>query len=310
MTSTRTRVERIDRVRRFNRHYTKTIGVLSEGLLDSPYSLTEVRVMLELRHTPGIDAAELCRRLDLDAGYLSRILARFDRDDLLERERSEADRRRRVLSLTPTGVKTFDVLDDRQIDAVASLVDGLDDTRQREVLAAMDVIEAAFTPSAEPATVVLRDPLPGELGWVISRNGAVYAAEHGWNGDYEALVARVVAGFATDHDPQRERAWIAEMDGRPVGSIFCMRGDDEATAKLRVLLVEASARGQGIGGKLIDACVDFARAAGYRRMVLWTVSLLADARRLYQRAGFQLESETDVHLFGHDLTGQNWGMDL
>lgn len=310
MTGPATRTARIDRVRRFNRHYTKTIGALSEGLLDSPYSLTEVRVLYELRHDPGIDAAELCRRLGLDPGYLSRILARFDRDALIDRHRSSADRRRRVLSLTDIGTKTFDGLDQRQITAVAALIDGLDEARQREVLAAMDTIETAFDAPASSAAPRLRDPLPGELGWVIERNGALYAAEHGWNTEYETLVATVVAGYARDHDPARERCWIAELDGRAAGAVFCMRGDEPGTAKLRVLIVEPSARGRGIGAMLVDACVGFARDTGYHRMNLWTVSLLAGARRLYQRAGFVLDTEEPVHMFGHDLTAQTWTLDL
>lgn len=300
---------RVDRVRRFNRHYTKTIGVLSEGLLDSPYSLTEVRVMFELRRTPDVDATELCRRLDLDGGYLSRILARFDRDGLVRRHRSSADGRRRALSLTDTGRATFDALDDRQVDAVAALLSRLSPTRQRAVLAAMDTIESAFTTGAT-ATPVLRAPRPGDLGWVIERNGTLYAAEHGWNDEYEALVASVLADYARHRDPGRERGWIAELDGAPVGSIFCMRGDEPDTAKLRVLIVDPAARGQGVGAALIAECVGFARDAGYRRMKLWTVSVLAEARRLYRRAGFALETTEAVHLFGHDLTAQTWAMDL
>ncbi|MGH8877210.1 MAG: bifunctional helix-turn-helix transcriptional regulator/GNAT family N-acetyltransferase [Stackebrandtia sp.] len=301
---------RVSRVRRFNRLYTKTIGVLSDGLLDSPYSLTEVRVLYELRHAPAADAAALCETLELDAGYLSRILARFDRDGLIERHRSPSDRRRRILSLTARGATTFDTLDERQIAAVAELLTALDDDRQREVVSAMGSIETALSgKSAEPRPT-LREPRPGELGWAIARNGAVYAAEHGWNGEYEALVAKVIADYAADHDPARERGWIADLDGVPVGSIFCMSGDDPGTAKLRVLLVEPFARGRGIGGLLVGACVDFAREAGYRDMVLWTVSLLADARRIYQRAGFSLRSEEAVHMFGHDLTAQTWGREL
>lgn len=301
---------RVDRVRRFNRHYTKTIGVLNEGHLDSPYSLTEIRIMYELRHTPDIAAAELCRRLDLDPGYLSRILTRFDRADLIDRSRCSTDRRRRVLRLTDTGAAVFDAVDERQAADVAALITGLDEARQREVLAAMDTIQTAFEPTRAPTPVVLRHPKPGEWGWVIERNGALYAAEHGWNGDYEALVASVVADYAADHDPKRERCWIAELDGRPVGSIFCMRGDDPDTARLRVLIVEPAARGHGVGHALVTACVDFARDVGYRRMTLWTVSLLAGARRLYQRAGFTLSTTETVHKFGHDLTAQTWDLEL
>jgi DNA-binding MarR family transcriptional regulator/GNAT superfamily N-acetyltransferase len=299
-----------ERVREFNRFYTRLLGVLDEGLLDSPYTLTEVRLLFEIRRGEPIEVALLRRVLGLDAGYLSRILSRFDAAGLTVRQACAHDARAQTVGLTAAGREVFDDLDARSRDQIVAMLAGLSEAARGELVQAMAVMRAHLDPVASPGPVELRGPRAGELGWVISRNGALYAAEYGWNVEYEALVAQIVAGFAAHHDPLREAAWIAELDSRPVGSIFCMRGDDDRTAKLRVLLVEPAARGHGIGAALIQRCLDFARRAGYQRITLWTVSLLAPARRLYQRAGFELVAEEDVRLFGACLTGQTWSRDL
>ncbi|MGH8791626.1 MAG: bifunctional helix-turn-helix transcriptional regulator/GNAT family N-acetyltransferase [Stackebrandtia sp.] len=301
---------RVARVRSFNRFFTKVIGVLDEGMLDSPYTLTEVRVLFELRGAQRVSAADIRAALGLDAGYLSRIVSRFVEEGLVVRDADPGDSRRRLLSLTDAGRAAFDVLDTGSAAHVRGLLSGLSRSGQRELTEAMETVRRLLgDDKPDEAQVRLRAPRPGDLGWVISRNGALYAAEHGWNADYEALVARIVADFAADHDPSCEAAWIAEIDGEPVGAIFCVRADAE-TAKLRVLLVEPSARGRGVGAALVDECLGFARDVGYRRMTLFTTNVLAPARRLYQRAGFRLDSEQEERLFGRDLTTQTWSRDL
>jgi DNA-binding MarR family transcriptional regulator/GNAT superfamily N-acetyltransferase len=300
---------RIDAVREFNRMYTKVIGVLDEGLLSSPYSLTEVRVLFELAHRGSTEVGVLRRALGLDAGYLSRLLAKFDSAGLITRDRSTRDGRQQVAELTAEGKEVFAGLDERSSEQVRGLLGGLTEDNQRRVVQAMDVIRVQLGERPRPETVVLRPPRPGDLGWVVHRHGALYAAEYGWSGEFEALTAQVIADFLRHNDPSREAAWIAEVRGEPAGSVLCVR-KDEQTAKLRLLLVEPSARGHGVGARLVRECVAFARAADYRAMELWTVDVLVSARRIYQHEGFQLVEETREHLFGHDLTGQTWRLAL
>ncbi|HZE40807.1 MAG TPA: helix-turn-helix domain-containing GNAT family N-acetyltransferase [Stackebrandtia sp.] len=300
----------IDRVRAFNRFFTKLIGVLNEGLLDSPYSLTEVRVLFELRARGRIEGPELRRDLGMDAGYFSRVLTRFSDAGLVSRTTAPADLRRYDLSLTDSGRDVFDALDAKSTEQIRTLLAGISHRDTTDVVAAMATIRAILDTTPPAGEVIIRAPRPGDLGWMIQRNGAVYAAEHDWDDQYEALVARIVADYAANHDPQREACWIAELDGRAVGAVMCVQGPDADTAKLRVLLVEPSARGRGIGARLVDECLDFARKAGYRRITLWTMSVLEPARRVYQRAGFVLESEEDTRSFGHDLTAQVWSRPL
>ncbi|SEG07054.1 DNA-binding transcriptional regulator, MarR family [Thermomonospora echinospora] len=296
-------------VRRFNRFYTGVIGVLGEGLVRTPYSLTEARVIFELAQREATEVVALRRDLDLDPGYLSRMLARFESQGLVARERSAEDARRQVVRLTGTGRDVYAMLDERSSQDIEAMLARLPAGRRDRLIGAMRTLQHLLQEPAGRGECVLRPPRPGDFGWVVQRNGALYAEEYGWDRTYEALVARIVAGFAEDHDPRREAAWIAELDGEPVGSVFCVRKDD-TTAQLRLLLVEPSARGTGIGSRLVDECLRFAKGAGYAEIMLWTNDCLADARRVYQRAGFELRDEEPHHSFGHDLVGQYWGRPL
>jgi DNA-binding MarR family transcriptional regulator/GNAT superfamily N-acetyltransferase len=296
---------RVDAVREFNRMYTKVVGALDEGLLHTPYSLTEARVLFELAHRDAVPVSALRQALDLDAGYLSRLLGRFETDRLVHRERSEVDARQQVVRLTAPGREAFALLDARSSEQVRTLLAGVAEDGQRRLVAAMAEIRSQLGARPAPDTVVLRPPRPGELGWVVSRHGTLYAAEYGWDSTFEGLTAGVIADFLAGNDPRCEAAWIAEVRGEPAGSIFCVR-KDKNTAKLRLLLVEPAARGHGVGSRLVGECVSFARGAGYRAMELWTVSVLHAARRIYQQAGFQLVTEEQRDMFGQHLTGQTW----
>jgi DNA-binding MarR family transcriptional regulator/GNAT superfamily N-acetyltransferase len=296
-------------VRAFNRFYTSTIGLLHGKYLDTPYSLTEARILFELAQRDSTEATGLRRVADIDAGYLSRILTRFEADGLISRERSAADGRRQVITLTQAGSALVANLDARSAEQTTGMLTGVPEEDRRRLLEAMRVITDVLSGSPAPRGYQLRDPRPGDMGWVVQRNGAVYAAEFGWDQTYEALVARIVADYVDNRDPEREAAWIAEVDGAPAGCVFCVRAD-EKTARLRLLLVEPWARGLGIGGRLVDEVLRFAAGAGYARITLWTNDVLADARHIYQRAGFTLDSESKHHSFSHDLVGQNWSRSL
>jgi DNA-binding MarR family transcriptional regulator/GNAT superfamily N-acetyltransferase len=302
-------VERIKAVRTFNRSYTKFLGALDEHLLNTVYSLTEARVLFELGQREETEVAELRRATGLDAGYLSRLLGRFEDSELLRRQRSSSDARRQVIRLTPKGRDSFLVLDHKSARQIRGLLATLNDDEQRQVVDAMELIRRRLIDVETSPAVRLRSPEPGDFGWVVERNGALYATEHGWDSSYEALVAQIVAGYLDKHDPARERAWIAELQGERVGAVFCVREDD-TTAKLRLLHVEPSARGAGVGTLLVEECVRFAKDAGYSAIELWTVSVLAPARRVYQRAGFTLVDEDIAERFGHRLTGQTWRLAL
>lgn len=298
---------RISAVREFNRVYTNLIGLLRGSYLDSPYSLTEARVLFELAHGTECEISALRSSLDIDAGYLSRILARLEGDGLITREKSAADARRRVIALTSRGREVFADLDQRSAAGIAGLLGRLTEPQQQRLTTAMGTIRDIVT-AGPPAAFVLRAPQPGDLGWVIQRNAALYAQEYGWDASYEALVAQIMADYAGRDDPG-EAGWIAELDGSPVGCVFCMR-KSESTAQLRLLLVEPRARGRGLGERLVAECLSFARQAGYAEIVLWTNDVLAAARRIYQRAGFELVDSGRHHSFGHDLVGQNWRLAL
>ncbi|WP_128428621.1 bifunctional helix-turn-helix transcriptional regulator/GNAT family N-acetyltransferase [Streptomyces cyaneus] len=300
-------------IRAFNRFYTNVIGALDYSRhLYAPYTLTESRVLYELAHSPRTDAADLRAELSLDAGYLSRILNKFEQDGLIERTPSREDPRRRRVTLTARGRETGKLLEERATESVGSLLSTVPADERPRLAEAMTTVRTILSHGRPPQRedVLLREPGPGDLGWIVQRNAALYAAEYGFNADYEGLVARIVADFAQDHDPHLERVWIAELDGRPVGCVMVVRDEAPATARLRLLLVEPDARGLGIGDRLVAAVVDFARGVGYRDLVLWTNDVLAAARRIYQRHGFTLVAEKPHRSFGKDLNGQDWRLDL
>ena|ERR1700722_2423007 len=300
--------KQISAVRAFNRDYTRRIGVLGQGMLDSPYSLTQARVLYEIEHRPGITASALAAELGLDAGYLSRIIRGFEARGLLRRERAEEDARNQYLRLTAAGRRAYQPLERGSQEQVRGMLAALDEMQRTEVVSAMTSIRDAFAPAAARA-VRLREPRPGDLGWVVERHGILYAREFGWGEGFEGLVAGIVADFARAADPAHERCWIASQAGRRLGCVFVARGDD-TTARLRLLLVEAQARGLGLGRRLVAECLAFARAAGYRRMVLWTHQNLAAARHLYAEAGFLLTQSEPRHSFGRDVVSEIWELDL
>ena len=296
-------------VRAFNRLYTNVIGVLRGGYLNTPYSLTEARLLFELGQRDRTEVSALRRGLDIDGGYLSRILSRFAGDQLITREKSDTDARRQVIALTAAGRALQQSLDARAAEEIGALLARLGEEAQQRLVASMGEITQVLTGAPPPRAYLLRAPRPGDLGWVIQRQAAGYAAEYGWDETYEALVARIIADYVDSRDPAREAAWIAEADGQRVGSILCVRKSD-TVAQLRLLYVDPAARGLGIGSKLVEECLRFARAAGYTEMTLWTNSVLEQARRIYQRTGFTLIGEEAHHSFGADLVGQNWSRTL
>jgi DNA-binding MarR family transcriptional regulator/GNAT superfamily N-acetyltransferase len=298
----------IERFRAFNRFHTGLVGALNEHLLESRFTLTEARVLFELGRAGPLEVVELRRLTGLDAGYLSRILASFEQAGLVTRRRSEGDGRRVVVELATPGRSAYEELNDRSAVENALLLDRLAPPDRERLLLATGEIEALLS-SRKSQLPALRHPRPGDYGWVVERHGALYAAEYGWDETFEGLVAEIVGAFAQAHDAGCERGFIAELDGRRAGCVFCVRQDDE-TAKLRILLVEPWARGHGIGARLVAECIDFARTAGYRRMVLWTNDVLVAARRIYERAGFTLVDEGPHHAFGHDLVEQTWSLEL
>ena len=298
--------------RRFNRFYTRKIGVLDEGLVDTPFTLTEARVLYELAHREKATSVALCCDLGLDAGYLSRILARFSKDGLMTRTRSAEDGRERPIALTARGRKAFATLNEASDKQVADLLAPLPPQTRLDLIGAMTAIERILDASAHtpaPTEVVLREPKPGDLGWVVHRHAVLYAQEYGYDISFEHLVASIAAQYVENFDATREASWIAEYDGAPVGAIFLMRETDDV-ARLRLFFVEPSARGLGIGAKLVAACVAQARTFGYRRLILWTQNNLLSARRIYQAAGFKLMREKPHRSWGQDLVGQDWELEL
>ena len=298
-------------LRRFSRFYTRQLGLLDEGLLASGYSLTEVRVLYELVHRTGPTAADLARELALDPGYLSRILRRFTTRGLLRRDAHAADGRSSTLALTAKGLKTFAPLEAASSAQAASLITNLDAGAAGELRVAMTTIERLLDRSAAPAPepIVLRAHQVGDIGFVAHRQGLLYAQEFGYDETFEALVAQIAGRFVQTFDPKWERCWIAEQGGRAVGSVFVLR-KSARVAQLRLLYLEPSARGQGLGGRLVDECIRFARAKGYRTLMLWTQSHLDAARRIYEARGFTCQKEERHHSFGKSLVGQYWTLAL
>lgn len=304
--------EDVAAVRRFNRFYTQKIGVLEEGLLHSGFTLAEARVLFELASRDGLTASQLCRELGLDQGYLSRILARFRRQGLLRSSAAPGDRRQSILALTEAGHRAFAPLEAATQEQIAALLAGLPAPARAALRDAMQRIESLLGgAAAEPA--VLRPPRPGDIGWTIHRQARLYAGEYGWDGSFEALLAEIAARFIRDFDPAFDDCWIADRGGTILGAVFLVRAEGEpagTTGQLRMLYVEPEARGQGIGARLVEACIRRARELGYRRLILWTNDILVSARRIYQAAGFRLVREEPHHSFGRDLVGQYWELDL
>jgi DNA-binding MarR family transcriptional regulator/GNAT superfamily N-acetyltransferase len=306
--------QRIAAVRRFNRFYTQHLGMLRDGYLDSPFSLTQARVLYEIRErgkkTNQTTATEIGRDLGLDAGYLSRLVAQFEKSGLIRKERSPADGRQSFLSITAIGRKAMDHLEQRTVREVGDVLHRLSDPDQDRLVSAMRAVERMIAPEPEAKPeIILREPKPGDLGWIVARHGTLYAEEYGWGENFEGLCAQIVAEFAASYDGKRERCWIAEMDGENVGSVFLVKDTDEI-ARIRLLLVDPVARGRGLGTRLTGECVRFAKAAGYRGITLWTHSVLTAARHVYSKAGFTLTSSEKRKSFGKHVVSEIWDLKL
>ncbi|MCG8350737.1 MAG: helix-turn-helix domain-containing GNAT family N-acetyltransferase, partial [Chloroflexales bacterium] len=302
--------QHIEAIRRFNRFYTQRIGVLHEGLLRSAFSLTEARVIYELAHHEQSTATELSEELDLDAGYLSRILREFKKQSLIDKQPSPNDGRQSILRLTEQGQEAFAALNSRSRNDIAALLNEVSLSDQKRLVAAMQIIEEILGAQPEhKVPYILRSHQPGDMGWVVHRHAVLYTEEYAWDEQFEALVAEIVAKFIQNYDPKRERCWMAEKDGAVVGSVFLVKQTD-AIAKLRLLLVEPKARGLGIGARLVSECVRFARQTGYTKITLWTNNVLAAARHIYETAGFRLTHQESNRSFGHDLIWETWELEL
>jgi DNA-binding MarR family transcriptional regulator/N-acetylglutamate synthase-like GNAT family acetyltransferase len=307
---------RVDAVRRFSRFYTRQIGLLRKTYLDTPYSLGEMRVLHELAH-PSVDnptASDIGRALDLDAGYLSRVLRNFEKRGLVKRTPSKNDARQSHVSLTAQGRKFFAPAEQRSQDDVAAMLSKLSESEQNELVNAMATIERLLEKNDAGAgaarDVTLREPIPGDYGWIIAEHGRVYSQEYNWDRSFEGLVAQIVADFVKNFDPQKERCWIAEMNGAPVGCVMLVKDEQPDTARLRLLIVAPQARGLGLGQRLTDECIAFARAKGYKKMTLWTHDCLKAARRCYARRGFTLTSSETKTSFGQKVVSEMWDMVL
>jgi len=302
--------ERIEAIRYFNRFYTRQIGVLEEGLLQSPYTLTEARIIYELAHYEQATATELASELKLDAGYLSRILRDLTQRELIDKQPSETDGRQTVLRLTEEGQAAFAVLNSRSRNQIEEMLSGMSQTNQSRLVESMNTIQSLLGSEPEHSVpYLLRPHQPGDMGWVVQKHGVLYNSEYGWDEMFEGLVAEIVGEFIKHFDPKRERCWMAEMNGEIVGSVFLVKKNDEI-AKLRLLIVDPKARGLGIGKRLVDECIRFARRTGYRKITLWTNNVLLAARHIYKSAGFQLVEEEPHHSYGHDLVGETWELEL
>jgi DNA-binding MarR family transcriptional regulator/GNAT superfamily N-acetyltransferase len=302
----------IAKFRHFNRMYTRYIGTLNEGLLNSEYSLAEARVLYELATRSAPKASEIAAGLGMDPGYLSRLLAKFDRDGLVQKKTSEQDGRYAELMLTARGRSVFKKLNALSDEQARTALQGLPPAARTELIHCMGSIESILMQVDRPRSpYVLRPHRVGDMGWIVHREGLGYAEQYGWDETFEALAANIVSEFVAHFEPSRERCWIAEIDGQNVGHVFLVKHPSQPhTAKLRLLFVEPSARGTGLGHALVNECVRFARTAGYRKIVLWTQSILIAAHRIYERAGFHLVKEEPHHSFGHDLIGQEWELEL
>jgi DNA-binding MarR family transcriptional regulator/GNAT superfamily N-acetyltransferase len=302
--------QRVAAVRRFNRFYTQNLGVLRPGWLDSRFSLTEARVLYEIKQRDGVTASNIARDLGLDAGYLSRILRGFHNSGLIRKDVSPDDGRQSFLSMTARGRKVFDPLERRTERQVGTLLGRLTAPEQDHLISAMRAIETMIgsKPKAE-SEIILRQPQSGDLGWVIARHAELYALEFGWADNFEGLCAQIVADFVSKYDPKCERCWIAKMDGQNVGSVFLVKDSDEV-ARLRLLLVDPVARGRGLGARLTDECIRFARRRRYRTITLWTHKVLTVARHIYERAGFRLTSSESRRSFGRNVISEHWDLAL
>jgi DNA-binding MarR family transcriptional regulator/GNAT superfamily N-acetyltransferase len=302
-------------VRRFNRFYTRQIGVLRKNYLDSPYSLGEMRVLYELAQNEKMTASDVARSLDLDMGYLSRLLRNFEKRGLISRMTSATDARQSHLALTARGRRIFAPMEQRSQLYAASMLAKLDDTQQGQIVSAMSAIETllAGAPVAKAdarAAYTLREPRAGDFGWIVSRHAELYLREYGWADPFEGLCAQIVADFVNNFDPGRERCWIAEMSGENVGCVMLVKDDQPHVARLRLLLVDPKARGLGLGARLVDECVRFARDKGYTKVTLWTHSALSAARHVYEGAGFKLTSSEPRRSWGKDVVAEFWDLDL
>ena len=297
--------QRIGAVRRFSRFYTRRIGLLQDGLLETPYSLTQGRVLYELAHRSDCTATDVVAALGLDHGYLSRILRSFEQQGLVVKRRGKEDGRQWLLSLTAKGRKVFAALDHRSQNDVGEMLRDLSEAEQARVVVAMDTIETLIARDPNTRAYTLRSPQPGDMGWVVSKHGSLYAKEYGWDSTIEAITADIVSAFLKNYDPKRERCWIAEMDGEPVGSVFLVRDSDDV-ARIRLLIVDPKARGLGIGRDLATQSIAFARTAGYRKITLWTHSVLTAARAIYQREGFALVKSWVHEDFGKPVESETW----
>lgn len=300
----------VSKIREFNRFYTRKIGVLREELLHSKFSLTESRIIYELANNGTKTASDLCKELGLDPGYLSRILQRFEEKGIINRKNSVEDGRQRIIELTESGLKEFDLLNKRSNEEIEDILNDLSSEGQKQLLSAMNTIERILNKQfkfSEP--FFLRSFESGDMGWVVHRHGVLYKEEYGWNEEFEALVAEIVSDFIKKYDSLYERCWIAEMNGEIVGSVFIVKKSD-TVAKLRLLLVEPKARGFGLGSRLVEECIKFAKKSGYEKITLWTNSVLVEARHIYKKVGFSLVESEDYHGFGKDLTGETWDLNL
>jgi DNA-binding MarR family transcriptional regulator/N-acetylglutamate synthase-like GNAT family acetyltransferase len=301
--------QRIGAVRRFNRFYTRQIGVLRKTYLDSPYSLGEMRVLYEIAHGDDVTASDVAKALDLDAGYLSRVLRNFEKRGLIVRKASPADARQSHLTLTARGRKTFAPAEKRSQRDVAAMLKNLGGGEQEKLVSAMQAIEGLLDNAAPAGEIILRQPKPGDLGWIVARHAELYAQEYGWTEPFEGLCAQIVADFANKNDPACERCWIAELNGENVGTVMLVK-DSEDVARIRLLLVDPKGRGLGLGTKLVAECVKFARATGYKKITLWTHSILTAARHVYQQAGFTLTSSEKKRSWSKDVVAEYWDLDL
>jgi DNA-binding MarR family transcriptional regulator/GNAT superfamily N-acetyltransferase len=299
-----------NKIRRFNRFYTRQLGLLDEQLLDSPFSLTQARVIYELANTENCTASALKNELGLDAGQLSRMLRDFESRKLISKKRDSVDARQVFLSLTAKGKKEFHSLNMSSEKQILSLLAKLNSAERKLLVNSMTWIESILNKDkTADRSYILRSPQPGDFGWVIQKNGEVYAEEYQWNEEYEALVAEIVANYIKNYDPKRERCWIAEKDGQNIGCIFLVK-KDKTTAQLRILLVDPKDRGLGLGQRLVNECTRFARQAGYKKIALWTNSVLTAARHIYEKEGYKLVKSEPHNAFGHDLVSQTWELDL